>query len=273
MKPECILIRVGEQSLKSRQVWLIFNRILIKNIRASLEGIDYELKNETNRIFIYTKDVDKSIDRLSRVFGITSISPVYVCDATIEDMQKLAKIIFKPGKKKFAIRARRTGMHKFTSQEIGSKIGYIIPGSVDLSNPAKELFVECRQKKSYMYTDKFVGPGGLPLGSGGKIFGILNDDQDFVACWLLMKRGCEILVVSNKKPLVRKLQKWHTGLKMSIFTKIPENYVIPAIVIGEKSAEKLSKTDLLILRPLVGLNYKEFLTQINSKSGVNKANK
>jgi adenylyl- and sulfurtransferase ThiI len=184
-------------------------------------------------------------------------------------MQKLAKKIFKPGKKKFAIRARRIGNHMFTSQDIASKIGYITPGSVNLSNPEKELFVECRETKAYMYTDKISGTGGLPLGSGGKIFGILNDDQDFVACWLLMKRGCEILVISNKKSLIKKIEKWHIGSKMSLFKKMPENYDIPGIVVGEKTAEKLPKTDLLILRPLVGLNYKQFLTQINSSNRVN----
>ncbi|MDD5416477.1 MAG: THUMP domain-containing protein [Candidatus Aenigmarchaeota archaeon] len=264
MKPECILIRVGEQSLKSKQVWTIFNRILIKNIRAALEGINYELKNEMNRIFIYTKNVDKSIERLQKVFGITSLSPVYVCDSKIEEMKKLSKKIFKPGKKKFAIRARRSGSHQFTSQDIAVKVGYIIPGKVDLSNPEKELFIECRQNKTYIFTEKIDGPGGLPLGSGGKIFGILNDQQDLVASWLLMKRGCEVFAVSNKKPLINKLKKWHIGQKFNIFAKIPENYDIPAIVAGEKTAENMPKTELMILRPLVGLDYKQFLTKINS---------
>ncbi len=255
MEPECVLIRIGEQSLKSEQVMRIFDRILLKNIRVSLHGLKYELKREPNRYFIYTDNIDKATDRLKRVFGVTSVSPCYICRSEIDEMKKLAKAIFKPGKKKFAIRARRSGSHQFTSQDIASKVGYVIPGSVDLSNPQAELFIECRQVKTYMFTEKIAGPGGLPLGASGKVFGLLNDEDDLVACWLLMKRGCEIEVVSSKKSLIDDLRKWHTGSEMRVLTKMPKKHDITGIVMGEKTyASMKKKPTLLILRPLVGFD-------------------
>ncbi len=263
MKPECILVRVGEQALKSEQVLKIFERILLRNIKAALKGIKYEIKRERNRFFIYTKDTEKTVKKLKKVFGISSISPCHVCQSDIEEMKKISKKIFKPGKKKFAIRARRTGSHKFTSQDIANKVGYIIKGDVDLSNPDKELFIECRQKNTYIFTEKISGPGGLPLGASGKIFGILNNQEDLVACWLMMKRGCEIIFISDKRTLINKIRKWDIGPDLEVLKKIPKEHEITGIALGETSYKKMrKKTGLLLLRPLVALDYKLFLTQI-----------
>lgn len=263
MKPECILIRIGEQSLKSDQVRKIFDRILVRNIDASLKGLKYQMKKEPNRYFIYTKDIDKCTERLKIVFGITSLSPCYTCPSNMEDIKNLSKKLFKvPKGKTFAIRARRSGNQKFTSVDIGREVGYIITGKADLNNPDKELFIECRERETYLFTEKIPGPGGLPLGASGKIFGILKDKEDFVACWMLMKRGCEIVAISDKKPLIAKLKKWHIGRELKTFAKIPKDHDISGIVVGEKTYKTLKKTDILILRPLVALNPLEITKNI-----------
>ena len=265
MKPDCILIRVGEQALKSDQVLKIFENILIRNIKASLKGIDYNLKRERNRLFVYTKDIKKTIKKLQMIFGITSLSTCYVTNANIEDMQEISKKIFKP-KGTFAIRARRAGSHKFTSQDIAQKVGYIINAKADLSKPDSELFIECRQNEAYIFTDKIKGVGGLPLGSAGKIFAYLKNNEDLVSAWLLARRGCQIICLNPDKSLFKKLEKWHIGVKLESKSKIPKDYEETGISIGENTYEKLKKIpDLLILRPLVGFKeskIKELLTQI-----------
>jgi len=263
MKAECILVRVGEQALKSEQVGKIFDRILLRNMKAALKGIKYEIKREPNRTFIYTDDTKKTVNKLKRVFGITSLSPCFVCPSNIEDIKKISKKIFKvPKGKTFAVRARRAGSHKFTSQDIASKVGYIITGKADLSNPDKELFIECRQKKTYIFTEKILGPGGLPLGSGGHIFGLLKNEEDMVACWMMMKRGCEIFLISNEKSLTNKLKTWYIGPKLEVFAKMPKKEAV-AMTMGEKTYKSLrKKPDLLILRPLVALDYKKLTQRI-----------
>jgi len=255
MKPECILVRVGEQSLKSEQVRIIFDRLLLRNMKEALSGLKYKIEIEPNRHFIYTKDIDKCIKRLQRVFGITSLSPCHTCPSDMEDIKKLSKKLFKvPKGKTFAIRARRSGNQRFTSMDIGKEVGYIIAGKADLSNPDRELFIECRMKKTYIFTEKIPGPGGLPLGASGKIFGIINNKEDFVASWLMMKRGCEVIVISDKKPLIAKVKKWYIGPKFESFSKMPENLDVTGVVVGEETYCKIKFPDMLILRPLVALD-------------------
>lgn len=266
MKPDCVLIRVGEQSLKSEQVLRIFEKMLIRNMKEALKGIEYSLKRERSRYFIYSKDIEKVIDQLKRVFGITSISPCYETDADIEKIKILTQKIFKP-EGTFAIRARRSGNHKFTSMEIAQKVGYIIKAKADLDNPQNELFIECRQDSAYLFFEKNQGIGGLPLGSAGKVFAYLNNTEDLVAAWLMARRGCKVTVLSGKKELIEKLKKWHIGLDLKCIDKILTRHEEVAIVMGEKTYNSLKKMpDMLILRPLVGFNenkINKFLKKIN----------
>ncbi len=262
-KPECLLVRTGEIYLKSKQVQRRFVSILLNNIRTGLRDnkIKFRIELIPNRIYIYTKQIKKTIDVLKRIFGIVSISPVWICKSTMRDMKRLGKSIFKAGKKKFAIRARRSGSHKFTSQDIASKVGWIIEGGVDLSNPEKEFFVECRQKKTYMFTEKIPGPGGLPLGTAGRIIAYLNDKDSVIAAWMMMKRGCQIIAVYKNKKYVDVLKKWHTGKKLNYHrgrindvTKKTHTYIICASEGGYCKLRRLKNT--LILRPLIALDNK-----------------
>jgi len=189
------------------------------------------------------------------------MSPCYICPSDIEEMKKLSKKIFKvPKKKTFAVRARRTGSHKFTSMDINNQVGYIIPGKANLTDPDKELFIECRQKNTYIFTEKIPGPGGLPLGSAGKIFGLLKNQEDLTACLMMMKRGCEIIAVSDKTPLINKLKKWHIGSELKVLKKLPKSKDIIGITMGEKTYSSMrTRPDGLILRPLVAINPKAYI--------------
>lgn len=284
--PDCLLVRVGEQALKSDYVQKRFLRILLNNIRSGLKGIKYEVKTDRNRILIHTKQTKKTINILKRIFGITSISPVWVCKSELKDISSLsariAKEVLKLNKNRsFAIRARRVGFHDFTSQNIGERTGNAVgiktSAKVDLSNPDKEIFVECRDRETYVYTDRTPGPGGLPLGTAGKILSILYDLESAVAAWLMMKRGAELIVLTNKKSkFLNILKKWYIGKKLKILIRdfkhlkeIIEKEQIQSVILGESVRKEILKEirrqNLLILRPLVGFNkkhlnslYKEF---------------
>lgn len=174
-KPQCILVRVGELSLKSEPVKKIFLKRLANNIKLGLDSkkIKYRVEMNPSRIFIYTKDVAKTEKILKKIIGVTSFSPVWIGEANINDIRKcsvkLGKMLKLNKKKSFAIRAKRAGNHEFTSQDIGREAGDAVnvatSAKVDLTNPDVEIFVECRQDKSYLYINKERGVGGLPLWS------------------------------------------------------------------------------------------------------------
>ncbi|NLI62732.1 MAG: tRNA 4-thiouridine(8) synthase ThiI [Methanosarcinaceae archaeon] len=208
--PDVLIIRYGEMALKSEGVRRNYENILLHNIRSRLkyDGIRYSnIRKETGRIFIYTDD-SAAIESISKVFGVVSVSSAFTCDSKIEEIQKLAGEIgknhIKPGES-FAIRARRSGNHQFTSTDVAKLSGdsvwtelkkLNISPKVDLKNPDREIFIEVRQKISYIYTESLKGPGGFPSGTQGKMVSLFSSGIDSpVASWLMMKRGVVLILI------------------------------------------------------------------------------
>ncbi len=205
-----ILVRYGEIFLKSNFVFKEFERKLIENITSTLKRakIDFKIKKERGRIFILTEEKKKTLEELKKVFGIVSFSPVYhLKTVKLNEIKKFCQEKFKNFIKKretFAIRAKRIGRHFFSSQDLEREIGKVIEGRVNLKNPQKEIFVEVREKDSYIFTKIFSGPGGLPISTAGKVISFLSGGIDSaVSSYLLMKRGCKVVFLHfHSFPLV-----------------------------------------------------------------------
>lgn len=205
MEYDLILIRYGELALKSDKVRSRFEKKLVKNISASIKG---EIVRTRGRIFIKPENFSYAMEKLSKIFGIVSYSPVKMTRTSKNDIKEtltnytnylINENILKEGKT-FSIRCRRVGNHDFTSQEMGAYCGSVvidqIPLKVDLTNPDVEIFVEVRDDKTYIYHEKVSGPGGLPLGSQGKVICLVSSGIDSpVATYLMMKRGCEVVAL------------------------------------------------------------------------------
>jgi thiamine biosynthesis protein ThiI len=234
-----IIVRYGELALKSTGVRNWYEKTLVKNISAMLDhrGIPYSaISREWGRIFIKSDDV-RAAKAAADVFGVVSTSFAQVTDATIKAAGALCAELadgYVSEGQSFAIRARRTGNHSFSSRDIGMKCGDAVwqmleskgfTPSVDLTNPDREIFVEMRQSKSYVFTETEEGVGGLPLGTQGKMISLVSGGIDSpVATWLMMKRGIEVIpVYCNNTPFnddrahnrtmdcLKALQEWCPG--------------------------------------------------------------
>jgi adenylyl- and sulfurtransferase ThiI len=139
----------------------------------------------------------------------------------MKDMSMLALQLAKnilTEEKSFAIRATRVGTHSFSSQQVAIKIGNDIVkathAGVDLTNPDIELFIEIRDKKSFLFTEKISGVGGLPLGTQGRILALIENTASLLAAWYLMRRGCNVIIVNMKKSndefIYSFLNHWYT---------------------------------------------------------------
>jgi thiamine biosynthesis protein ThiI len=103
------------------------------------------------------------------------------------------------GIKTFKVEARRSNKGFFmTSPEMCKQIGaYILSQtngdiSVDVHHPDCTLQFEVRDK-TYIFSDKIPGPGGLPLGSAGRGMLLLSGGIDSpVAGYQMAKRGVEL---------------------------------------------------------------------------------
>src|SRR5690606_27429845 len=123
IQPEIIIVRYGELALKSTGVRNWYEKVLIKNIEAMLDSknIPYsQIRREWGRIFIETKDV-RAAEAVADVFGVVSTSPALKAEPTLENAASLcaalAKNLVLEGES-FAIRARRSGNHPFSSIDV-----------------------------------------------------------------------------------------------------------------------------------------------------------
>jgi thiamine biosynthesis protein ThiI len=201
-KIDSILVRYGEIGIKSDRVRSRYESTLVKNIEKALGFCEIPFDavvRDFGRIFVQTRDI-AAAQTIARVFGVVSVSPVQTNAATLEAMKEAALRIISPltQGKSFAIRARRTGAHDYSSKDIGVVVGGAIEQAtaapVRLTKPDVELFIEVRAERAYIYTEIIEGVGGLPLGTQGKVIALLSGGIDSpVAAWLMMKRGCTII--------------------------------------------------------------------------------
>ena len=205
MNHDLIIARYGEIGIKSPKIRSRFERKLVKNIKATFEC---EVERNQGRIYIFPKDFEEGIEKLNRVFGVVSYSPATSTHANYEDIDETlgqyTRNLISEGlideNTKFAIKCRRVGTHEFTSQEMAAHCGGVVRNvvlaPVDLTNPDLTIFVEIRDDDAYIFHEKIRGPGGLPLGTQGKVVVLLSSGIDSpVAAYLMMKRGCEVIAL------------------------------------------------------------------------------
>jgi thiamine biosynthesis protein ThiI len=107
---------------------------------------------------------------------------------------------------------------------------------VDVHNPDKEIFVEIRDSTAYVFSDYLPGPGGLPMGSQGRVLVVLEEEKDAVAAWLIMKRGCKAIAVGKEGSApVEVLRMWDPSMKcipMHEFEPALQKHKVSAAVYG-----------------------------------------
>ncbi|HID43107.1 MAG TPA: hypothetical protein EYP30_04900 [Archaeoglobaceae archaeon] len=200
-----IIIRYGEIGLK-RKLRRKFENLLINNIKNTLKNQGFKVKISTEWGRIYIHSSDESIARISAgVFGVTSTSVAIETSTEIEDIKNKAVEIGERligSGKSFAVRARRTGKHDFTSMDVqrivGAELKKKTGSKVNLSAPDVKIYIEVRDNRSFIYTSFIRGFGGLPVGSQERVLSIVNDGKSILSSWYALRRGCEIdLLISG----------------------------------------------------------------------------
>ncbi|MBU2565091.1 MAG: hypothetical protein KJ655_02405 [Candidatus Thermoplasmatota archaeon] len=278
-----ILVRYGEIGLKSRSVRRRFEKKLISNIEDAFlrNKIECSVTSEWGRIYVYTENLDKGVSILKNIFGVTSLSPVVETSSEIDDICKTSadysKKIIKKGQS-FAVRSRRTGSHPYSSMDVAVKVGNTILNSVknvsvNLNAPDAEVFVEVRNNRAYVFSEKILGPGGMPLGTQGRVAALIDDEKSVVAAWLMMKRGGSVIPVyeegnRNAAHYLKVLEGWNNLVKPFVIKsdnlseqvqeieKFSRKNDALAIVIGFDEFKNI-ESFLPLFFPLIGLDNDE----------------
>ena len=272
-----LLVRYGELGLKSASVRRRFENALIDDIkrRHAQARVPCVISSTRGRVFVDSDDWRKSCEILTRTFGVVSFSPVTEVDSSIDSVARAVLEFSRPllfDGASFAIRTRRTGNHDYTSQTLAERLGSeVLEGNKDrgikvsLSRPDVEIFVEVRERKAYIFNSVLTGPGGMPLGTQGKMISVVDSEAGIASSWLMMKRGCTVLISTNDPTSVKPLQSWCPNLKIivpegDIFDLAKKNDCIGiALPWALKDIEKSQppKGDLPVFYPLVGMNEEE----------------
>ena len=209
------LIKYAEIGVKGKNRYL-FEDALVQQMKYALKKCEgqFKIHKTQGRIFVDALtefDFDEVVERLQRVFGISGICPVvYVED---EGFEKLCETVIKyiddvyPDKNKtFKVVSRRTRKnYPKESMQINMDMGEAILNAfpemkVDVHHPDIMLNIEVREK-IYIYSEIIPGPGGMPVGTGGKAMLLLSGGIDSPdAGYMIAKRGVKLDAVYFHAP-------------------------------------------------------------------------
>lgn len=209
------LIKYAEIGVKGKNRYL-FEEALVKQIKYALKKADGEfaVRRTDGRIYVDAQsdfDFDEAVESLKKVFGISGICPVvYVEDEGFEklgqDVVRYIGDVYPDRHKSFKVAARRARKnYPLNSMQINEELGGVILDAypemhVDVHKPDILLNVEIRDK-IYLYSEIIPGPGGMPVGTGGKAMLLLSGGIDSpVAGWMIAKRGVKIDAVYFHAP-------------------------------------------------------------------------
>ena len=106
---------------------------------------------------------------------------------------------------------------------------------VDLSRPALTVHVEVLRDHAFYYFDKQRGPGGLPIGVGGRVACLMSGGIDSpVAAWRMMRRGCRVqLIHFHGYPIVSSASLEKARELASVLTRYQHHMRLYHVAFGE----------------------------------------
>ena len=203
------MIKYAEIGIKGKNRYL-FEDALVRQIRRALKLVegDFRVVKEDGRIYVAADsdyDYDETVDALRHVFGIAGICPIVVEEN--KDFDHIAAVVcdyvgerYEDRTFSFKVNVRRADKkYPIKSMDVAALLGekllerYEADGlHVNVREPDVLLTVEIRDKV-YIYSDEIPGPGGMPVGTGGRAMLLLSGGIDSpVAGYMISKRGVSL---------------------------------------------------------------------------------
>ncbi|MBE5883591.1 MAG: tRNA 4-thiouridine(8) synthase ThiI [Lachnospiraceae bacterium] len=209
------LIKYAEIGIKGRNRYL-FEDALVQQIKYALKKCEgqFAIHKTQGRIYVDAQtefDFDEVVAHLKQVFGISGICPVvYVEDEGFDKLKdtiiQYIADVYPDCNQTFKVAARRARKNypkdsMTINMDMGEAILKAYPDmKVDVHNPDIMLNIEIREK-IYIYSEIIPGPGGMPVGTGGKAMLLLSGGIDSpVAGYMIAKRGVKIDAVYFHAP-------------------------------------------------------------------------
>jgi thiamine biosynthesis protein ThiI len=290
----CILIHYGEISLKGRNQPQ-FRKQLLKNIQLSLEAenIDWPINQYRGYLLLNIPreeiiKTDVVIKKLTHVFGITWFTKAKRAEYSGFDHDSVEKILNKieddlcriaadkyQSNQTFCVDVRRSEK-RFPSNSVdlekrfgASIIAKTSWDKVSLKNPVQTFWLEIQNNEVFLFTDKYRGPGGLPVNTAQKVLVMLSGGIDSpVAAYLAARRGCHIDFVHFTASHVSKEEI--TESKIGKLTQILSSatlksslYVLPSTYFDLAIAGRNVSYELILFRRFMARAAKRLAENLN----------
>lgn len=195
-----VLIKYGELTTKKGNRKFFINT-LYQNLKKKLNNLDVKISRDISRMYIEFSDNDLELvlKKLNQVFGIHTYQVAYKIETDSEAIKNLAVTIMKNKTGTFKVETKRANKNfPIQSIEFSRQLGGLILKNndkltVDVHNPDTTLMIEILDRYTYLYTDKYYGLGGYPVGTQPRGMLMLSGGIDSpVAGYLALKRGVKI---------------------------------------------------------------------------------
>lgn len=207
-----ILIRYGELSTKGRNKKMFTQRLASNIKKALVEFPQVKVIPDYDFMYLDLHEAPEEpvIEKVKPIFGIQSISPVYIIEKDMEVAKKVVLDLLNQEDlegKTFKIMTKRSD-HTFemdTNQInlfLGDAVLEAFPNiKVQLKQPDITVRIDVRREHLMVSLKTIQGAGGLPVGTSGRAMLMLSGGIDSpVAGYLAMKRGMEIQCVHLASP-------------------------------------------------------------------------
>jgi len=274
-----ILIHYAELGLKG-QNQPQFRRQLRENIRLKLKRLDVGWRVEEARGYFTISVPGEApdlclravLEKLQEIFGIAWLAPVrgLARDRAAEQiganlaalespLLDVANQQFAPNRT-FAVRVNRADKSfPLASPELESRLGGLIRKNspwdkVNLIRPDVTFHLDIRENVIHLFSEKLKGPGGLPVGTSGRVLALLSGGIDSpVAAWLMAKRGCRIdfihfTATSMQPEEARQYKVWRLAQRLSDFTLSSRLFLLPYTYFDIALLRQKVEYDLILFR-------------------------
>jgi thiamine biosynthesis protein ThiI len=202
----CVLVHYHELALKGRNR-PYFEQRLVRNLRLALRDLPALRVDALQGRIRIRLEPDTSWpeirERLRRVFGIANFALAEGVRFS-EDPERLleplktavGEAVHRLPFQTFRVSTKRSDKRlPFTSMDVDREVGAHVRActgkAVDLRHPDLTISIETLHTDAYYSVSRESGPGGLPVGTAGKVACLLSGGIDSpVAAYRMMKRGC-----------------------------------------------------------------------------------
>ena len=203
---EVLLVRFGEVHLKglNRPYFL---KMLVNDIKKALADSGARVWLAEGRIYVAdAADMAACAERVSKVFGVYSVSPAVEMEKELEPILQQAAEMMKDQSGSFKVLCRRSDKRfPLNSQQLAIEAGARILAknpalTVDVHKPQTEMWIEIRDH-AYLCNKEIMAVGGLPMGTAGKALLLLSGGIDSpVAGYQIMRRGVNCQAIHFASP-------------------------------------------------------------------------